>query len=62
METNRYLSERQVQEITGRSIYTLRNDRAKHQGIPYVKNSRQVRYSLKDVLAYMEARKVETNS
>ncbi len=61
METeNRYLSERRVEEITGRSDFTLRNDRAKNQGIPYVKNGRQVRYSLKDVIEFMEARKVQT--
>ena len=58
---NRYLSERQVEVITGRSVFTLRNDRAKNQGIPYVKNSRQVRYSLKDVIQFMEARKVQTS-
>lgn len=57
---NRYLNERQVEAITGRSVFTLRNDRAKNQGIPYVKNSRQVRYSLKDVIQFMEARKVQT--
>ena len=57
---NRYLNEKQVEQITGRSVFTLRNDRTKNQGIPYVKNSRQVRYSLRDVLQYMEARKVQT--
>lgn len=58
---NRYVNEKQVDAITGRSVYTLRNDRAKNQGIPYVKNGRQVRYSLRDVIAFMEARKVSTN-
>jgi len=60
MEENRYLTERQVEGITGRSVFTLRNDRAKHSGIPYVKNGRQVRYSLKDVIQFMESRKVQT--
>ena len=57
---DKYLKEKEVAEITGRSVFTLRNDRFKQQGIPYVKNSRQVRYSLQDVLAYMEARKIKT--
>jgi len=59
---NRYLNEKQVEVITGRSVFTLRSDRQKHRGIPYVKNSRQVRYSLKDVFAYMEARKIQTSN
>ncbi len=60
---NRYLNERQVAEITGRSVFTLRNDRFKRQGIRYIKiNGRQVRYSLKDVVDFMEARKVETEN
>jgi hypothetical protein len=58
---NRYLNEKQVDAITGRSVFTLRNDRAKNQGIPYVKNGRQVRYSLKDVIEFMEKRKVQTS-
>ena len=57
---DRYVMEKEVSAITGRSVFTLRNDRAKHQGIPYVKNSRQVRYSLKDVIEFMESRKVKT--
>ncbi|MHC1726876.1 MAG: helix-turn-helix transcriptional regulator [Syntrophobacteraceae bacterium] len=55
-----YLGEEEVERITGRKVQTLRNDRFKGRGIPYVKMGRSVRYSRSDVLAFMEARKVKT--
>jgi len=54
----RYLNERQVSRITGRALQTLRNDRFSGRGIPYTKFSRSVRYSLDDVVQFMEARKI----
>ncbi len=54
----RYLDEVEVARITGRKIQSLRNDRFKGKGMPYVKLGRSVRYSLSDVVAYMEARKI----
>jgi predicted DNA-binding transcriptional regulator AlpA len=56
----RYLDEVEVAELTGRKVQTLRNDRFKRQGLPYVKLGRSVRYSYQDVVKFMEARKVET--
>jgi len=53
-----YLTEREVAEITARSVYTLRAERFKGKGIPYVKIGRSVRYLFDDVLAFMEAHKV----
>ena len=58
----RYISEKEVSEITGRSLSTLRKDRFKGRGIPYVKFGRLVRYSDSDVQKYMEARKVRTEN
>ncbi len=55
-----YLREKEVSQITGRAIQTLRNDRHLGIGIPYVKLTRQVRYNLKDVIQYMEDRKIQT--
>lgn len=55
---DRYLNEHEVARITGRSVYTLRNDRSLHRGFPYVKISGSVRYSLRDVMDWIEARKV----
>ena len=59
---NQYLNEKQVKEITGIALSTLRNSRFKRQGIPYVKASRSVRYSLEDVIAFMENRKIKTEA
>ena len=56
--TPQYIDEKQVSEITGRALPTLRNDRHLCRGIPYCKLGRSVRYSMKDVINYMEARKI----
>jgi len=55
---HRFLSDREVSELTGRGLQTLWNDRGKGQGLPYSKYGRLVRYRLADVLAYLEARKI----
>jgi len=55
-----YLTEKQVSEITGRALQTLRNERFLGKGIPYVKVGRSVRYSLEDVVEFMESRKIGT--
>lgn len=55
-----YITEVQVSQITGRALSTLRNERARGKGIPYIKIGRSVRYSLEDVVEYMESRKIRT--
>ena len=55
----KYLNEQAVAEITGRALPTLRKDRLHGRGIPYYKISRQVRYSLSDVEAFMESCRVQ---
>lgn len=56
---NRYIPESEVSKLTGLAIQTLRNYRCQKRGIPYVKISpRAIRYSLDDVITYMEARKI----
>ena len=55
-----YLTEKQVSEITGRALQTLRNERHLGRGIPYVKVGRSIRYSLEDVVEFMESRKIRT--
>lgn len=57
----RYIDEVAVSEITGRALSTLRNERSKGCGIPYVKIGRSVRYELADVISFMEAHKITTN-
>jgi predicted DNA-binding transcriptional regulator AlpA len=58
-QQQRYIKEKEVARITGRGLQTLRNDRHRGRGLPYIKMGRSVRYSLEDVIAYMEARKIE---
>ncbi len=55
-----YLTEKQVAEMTGRALQTLRNERFLGRGMPYVKVGRSIRYSLEDVVEFMESRKVGT--
>ncbi|MFC1551562.1 helix-turn-helix domain-containing protein [Candidatus Latescibacterota bacterium] len=56
--TPTYLTEVQVSEITGFALSTLRNKRFNRVGINYSKIGRSVRYSLDDVIAYMENHKI----
>ena len=56
-----WINERQVHEITGRALSSLRNDRCKGVGLPYYRWGRSVRYRLDEVLRFMEDRKVKTN-
>lgn len=61
METQeKYLTEKQVAEITNRAISTMRNDRFLNRGIPYIKIGKSVRYNLQDVISFMESRKIIT--
>ena len=55
----RYLTEIDVADITKMSLSTLRNDRFLRRGIPYIKIGRSVRYSLADVIDFMESRKIQ---
>jgi len=52
--TPQYLNEKQVAEITGFALSTLRNNRFLQRGIPYVKVGKSVRYKLGDVIEFMD--------
>jgi len=56
----RFLTEKEVKQITNRALSSLRNDRHLNRGIPYVKIGRSVRYELDDVLKFMRSRKIQT--
>jgi predicted DNA-binding transcriptional regulator AlpA len=58
---HQYLNERQVADMTGIALSTLRNQRFDRKGIPYIKAGRSVRYSQQDVVEYMESRKIQLN-
>ena len=51
----KYLTEKQVAEITNRALSTIRNDRFLNRGMPYIKIGKSVRYNLQDVINYMES-------
>ncbi|MBT4485057.1 MAG: helix-turn-helix domain-containing protein [Candidatus Latescibacteria bacterium] len=55
-----YITEKEVAEITGRALSTLRNERFLGKGIPYLKIGKSVRYNYEDVIEFMESRRIET--
>jgi predicted DNA-binding transcriptional regulator AlpA len=57
---NKYLDEKETSKLTSMALSTLRNYRHLGIGVPYIKVGRAVRYSLKDILSYMESRKIKT--
>lgn len=60
MEKTRFITEKEVAEITGRALSTLRNDRHLGKGFPYTRIGKSIRYSLSDVIKFMESHKVQT--
>lgn len=54
-----YLNEKQVAEMTGLSVVTLRNHRCQRRGFPYAKVGRSVRYLKQTVIDYMAARTIQ---
>ncbi len=58
LDAPQYLSEKEIARITGFSLSKLRQDRFYRRGLPYIKANRSVLYDLKDVIGYMEARKI----
>ena len=61
-QIQKYINENQVAEITGRALSTLRNERSRGLGIPYIKIGRSVRYDLTDVISFMDSHKIMTQS
>lgn len=56
-----YITEKEVSALTGRAIQTLRNDRFKGTGFPYIKLGKSVRYDKREIISIMENSKVETS-
>lgn len=57
----KYITEKEVSKMTGRAVPTLRNDRFKGKGFPYIKIGKSVRYDEEVVIAIMEDSQVETS-
>lgn len=57
-----YVGEKVIAELFDIPLPTLRNQRHRGVGLPYVKHGRLVRYSLSDAIAYFKTRTIETES
>ncbi len=58
-----YLTEKEVAEMTGLALSTLRNDRSLGRKLfPYSKIGKSVRYARQDVVARMERDKISMQS
>lgn len=61
-ELPKFLKAEDVAEWLGLSVQALAADRHRDEGIPYVKIGKRVRYRLDEVLAYIEANTVATDT
>ena len=52
-QNRQYVTETELAEMIQRSVQTLRNDRHRRRGLPYIKIGRSIRYDLADVEAYL---------
>jgi len=58
-KSQRYVTEQEIEAITGRKVQTLRNDRHRGRGFPYRKYGKSVRYFLPEILAIMEQHRID---
>lgn len=60
--TKKYITEKALSDMTGRALQTIRNDRFKGRGFPYIKLlGKSIRYDLDECIAIMEQSKVATS-
>ena len=59
-KVTKLLTEREVVDLYGLKLGTLRNHRSKKIGIPFVKLQGKVRYRLSEIEAYIEKNIVQT--
>ena len=58
----KYLSEKQLQELTGRSVKSWQRDRIIGGGIPFIRCGRKILYDMSDVTEWMNSRKFQSTS
>jgi len=58
--TKKYINEKKVSAMTGRSLSALRQDRFNGKGFPYFKLGKSVRYDEEVIIAIIEKTGVET--
>jgi hypothetical protein len=54
-----YLTEEEASQLSRRAVQTLRNDRHRRRGFPYVKVGRSILYKKIDLIDAMEAGRVD---
>ena len=59
--SKKYLNEKELSEMTGRALQTLRNDRSKGRGFPYLKLGKKILYNEEVVISIMEKCNVKTS-
>ena len=59
-ESIKLLNENELSDLIDRGVQTLRNERFKGKGIPYVKIGRSVRYRVSDIKEYLKKNLVTT--
>ena len=52
-------TEKEVAEATRIGLQTLRNHRHLQRGLPYIKIGHSVRYSIDDVITYLQAHRID---
>lgn len=57
-----YINEKEVAELTGLSLSTLRNSRCQGTLFAYYKVGKSVRYSMDEIKDYMEAHRINATS
>jgi len=60
--SKQYITEKELSDMTGRALQTLRNDRFNGRGFPYIKIGRSVRYDLDRILTILDRSTVKTSS
>lgn len=58
----RYLTEKEVSDLTSIPLSSLRNSRFYKKNLPFIKFGKSVRYALNDVISFMEIHKITTDS
>lgn len=58
-KSQRYITEQEVEALTGIKVQTLRNSRHTRRGFPYRKFGKSVRYFLPEIMAIMESHRIE---
>jgi hypothetical protein len=58
MEQSQLLTEKEVSGLLRIPLQTLRNNRSRGYGIPYLKLGRSVRYAQADIIEYVDSKRI----